>query len=99
MIFHPSTRPNRRVSVFGQLIAVCLIIVGCKFWLIASDSSPLPFLDQWKGEGAEVLRPWINGTLRITDLFAPFNEHRMVPTRLLALGLFEANAHQWDGHV
>jgi len=99
MIFHPSTHPDRRVSVFAQLIAVCLIIVGCKFWLIASDSSPLPFLDQWKGEGAEVLRPWINGTLRITDLFAPFNEHRMVPTRLLALGLFEANAHQWDGQV
>jgi hypothetical protein len=101
MHLHYSTFCRRHLSgvLLCQLAAVCLVIVGCKLWLIGSYGSPLPFLDQWKGEGAEVLRPWMEGELRPADLFAPFNEHRIVPTRVLALGLFEANARQWDVQV
>ncbi|MGB8168993.1 MAG: hypothetical protein WCF18_15960 [Chthoniobacteraceae bacterium] len=97
----PNTDTERRLpSGFAwQLVALVLVIVGCKLWLVASFSSPLPFLDQWKGEGAEVLRPWMKGELRITDLVAPFNEHRIVPSRVLLLGLFEGNARQWDSQV
>lgn len=83
----------------GQLAALFLLILGCKFWLIATYSSPLPLLDQWKGEGAEVLQPWMKGELRAGDLLAPFNEHRIVPTRILTLGLFAANGRQWDAQV
>jgi hypothetical protein len=92
---------DRRLShaVLGQLVAICLVVVGCKLWLIGSHGSPLPFLDQWKGEGAEVLRPWLKGVLGPADLVAPFNEHRIVPSRLLVLGLFELNARQWDSQV
>ncbi len=98
---HSPTISGRRLpgSILCQLAAVCLVIVGCKLWLIGSFSSPLPFLDQWKGEGAQVLRLWMNGNLHISDLLAPFNEHRIVPSRLLVLAIFEANARQWDAQV
>lgn len=98
----PSPTPTERrqaTRLIWQLVALALVIVGCKLWLIASYSSPLPFLDQWKGEGAEVLRPWVKGELHAGHLFAPFNEHRNVPSRVLLLGLFEANARQWDAQV
>ena len=97
----PPTAPARRLSgsILWQLAALCLVILGAKLWLIGSYSSPLPFLDQWKGEGAQLLRPWMQGGLRVGDLFAPFNEHRILPGRLLALALFEANARQWDAQV
>jgi len=97
----PSTVPAPRLSgsVLWQLVAICLIILGGKLWLIGTYSSPLPFLDQWKGEGAELLRPWMKGELRAADLFVPFNEHRILPTKLLVLALFEANQHQWDAQV
>lgn len=96
-----TTATKRRPSglVVWQLVAVALIIMGCKLWLIGSYGSALPFLDQWKGEGAELLRPWMKGSLRASDLFAPFNEHRIVPSRVLVLGLFEANSRQWDSIV
>ncbi len=98
---HPTVVPDPRPSgpLWWRLVAVCLIILGCKLWLIASHGSPLPFLDQWKGEGAEVLRPWLKGELRVAGLLAPFNEHRIVPSRLLVLALFEGNARQWDSQV
>lgn len=101
MIVHSPTASSRQPSrsLLWPLAGLLLIIIGCKLWLVASFSSPLPFLDQWKGEGAEVLRPWMKGDLRADDLVAPFNEHRILPTRLLTLGLFAGNAGQWDAQV
>ena len=95
----PVSTHRRAASVLWQLAAICLLILGAKLWLIGTYSSPLPFLDQWKGEGDQLLRPWMRGELRLADFFIPFNEHRILPTRLLVLALFEANARQWDAQV
>ena len=73
-----------------------LTVVGARFWLISVFGSPLPFLDQWDAEAATLFKPWLEGTLRWTDLFVPHNEHRIVLSRLLALGLVQLNG-QWDG--
>jgi hypothetical protein len=83
---------------FGLLpwIALLAIIIGARLWLISGYGSALPFHDQWDGEAARVFKPWLENTLRWPDLFAPHNEHRLVLTRLLALGLLQANG-QWDG--
>jgi hypothetical protein len=93
--------PERRLSssLLWQLAAVCLIILGCKLWLISTYSSPLPFLDQWKGEGTQVLHPWMRGDLRVDQLFQPFNQHRIVLSRLLVASLFTLNTGQWDSQV
>ncbi len=90
---------NPRPLPIWALLGVVLIIVGCKLWLVASFSSPLPFLDQWKGEGKELVQPWLHGQFQPSDTFKPFNEHRILPSRLLVLGLFQANAGQWDAQV
>jgi hypothetical protein len=78
-----------------QYLALFLVVVGARLWLVFLYGSPLPILDQWDGEAASVFKPWIDGMLSISDLFRPHNEHRLVLSRLLALGLLSLNG-QWD---
>jgi hypothetical protein len=45
-----------------------------------------------------MIAPAREGTLRLSDLFVPHSEHRIVPTLALCLGL-EQWSGQWDGRV
>lgn len=63
--------------------------------MIDSLGSSLPLLDEWNGQGTALLKPWVEGTLHFADLFTPHNEHRIVLSRILTLGLFWLNG-QWD---
>jgi len=63
--------------------------------MVDALGSSLPILDEWNGQGADLLKPWMEGTLRFAHLFNPHNEHRIVLSRILTLGLFWLNG-QWD---
>jgi hypothetical protein len=78
-----------------QGLALVAFIVGARLWLISGFGSALPIHDQWDAEAAFLFKPWLENTLRWSDLFSPHNEHRIVLSRLLALGLLQANG-QWD---
>jgi hypothetical protein len=95
-----SGQPSRRIawSTAAKLLGTCLLILGGKFLVLRMCSSPLPVFDQWQAEGQYLLRPWLRGELHLGDLFAPWAQHRIVWTRLLALGLFQLNG-QWDTQV
>jgi hypothetical protein len=90
-----SVAASRRLLTTAQFFGLFLVVFGARLWLIQHYGNALPFWDQWDGEGALVLKPWIEGNLSLGALFAPHNEHRIVLTRLLALGLFNLNG-QWD---
>ena len=75
-----------------------LLILGGKFCVLRMCSSPLPVFDQWESEGQQLLQPLLHGQLRVSDLFAPWSQHRIVWTRLLALAAFYLNG-QWDTQV
>lgn len=49
----------------------------------------MPFWDQWDAEGDWLLRPWVEGHFKMSDLWFPQNEHRLVPSHILTLLLFE----------
>lgn len=76
-------------------VALFLIVLGERLWMVDALGSSLPILDEWNGQGTDLLKPWVEGTLRLTHLFNPHNEHRIVPSRILTLGLFWLNG-QWD---
>jgi hypothetical protein len=63
--------------------------------MIDSLGSSLPLLNEWNSQGTALLKPWVEGTLHFADLFTPHNEHRIVLSRVLTLGLFWLN-EQWD---
>jgi hypothetical protein len=87
--------PKMHPSTWVPWVALLGIILGARLWLISGYGSALPILDQWDAEGAYLFKPWLENTLRWPDLFSPHNEHRIVFSRLLALGLLAANG-QWD---
>jgi hypothetical protein len=81
------------------LLLLFLLIVTGRAVFVSLFGESLPYWDQWDAEGAFLIKPWLEDTWGVGQLFAPHNEHRVVFTRLLALGLFEANQGQWDNMV
>jgi hypothetical protein len=76
------------------LAGALAIILGAKLWLISVYGTSTPFWDQWV-EPNQIYRPYLTGGLNLSGLIAPHNEHRILLTRLIALGLFAAEG-RWD---
>lgn len=85
--------PGRRVATL--LAAIACTVFGSRLIVISAFGSPVPLLDQWDGEGALLYSPYLRGTLSFASLFAPHNGHRILVTRLLALGHLEL-AGEWN---
>lgn len=81
-----------------RIAGFCVLLLAGKLWFLHVAGSDLPTWDQWDAEGEVVLRPWLEGWMRAKEIFHPHNEHRLVTTKLYALGLFLANG-QWDASV
>ncbi len=73
------------------LFGMALLIMGAKLWLIDAIGNSTPYTDQWDAEASQLYKPWIEGTLELSDILAPHNEHRIIPTKLLALWLVNIN--------
>jgi len=72
-----------------------LAVVGAKCCIISVYGSPTPFWDQWEGKAASIYQPYLTGALRLSDLIAPHNEHRILITRLWSWLLLELNGY-WE---
>ena len=78
------------------IVLVVFIAVALPRWYyIENYAVSLPFYDQWDAEGDFLLKPWIQGKLSISALWQPHNEHRIFPTRLLAILAFEMTGY-WN---
>lgn len=75
--------------------AAALMVIGAKAWMVGRYGSPTPFWDQWDAEGAILYPKYFGGTLRLGDLIAAHNEHRIAVTRLWSLLLVELGG-SWD---
>ncbi|HBK44980.1 MAG TPA: hypothetical protein DDZ67_00805 [Xanthomonadaceae bacterium] len=80
--------------VLAGVVFACAL--GSHLLYVYHFAAAIPFWDQWDAEGRGLLRPWIEGTLRPAALFQPHNEHRIFPTRLLTLLVFELNGGTWN---
>ena len=87
----PTNLPNDSFKHFiAWLVALFLVVVGAQLWVVQLYGSPLPMWDQWF-EADLFFRPWVEGHLTWEHFVAPFNEHRILFTRLLDLGLIRLN--------
>jgi hypothetical protein len=70
-----------------------LILVGSRAVVINYAANPTPFTDEWDGEAAGLLKPYLAGALTVRDLFRPHNEHVIFFTRLLTLASFKLSGY------
>lgn len=93
---------SRMADLLGQAlpaVALFVAIVVGRVVFVSLYAESIPFWDQWDAEGAGLVKPWLEGSLHWGDLLAPHNEHRILLSRLISLGLFAANHGQWDNLV
>jgi hypothetical protein len=88
---HRHDEPHNRYIAPLAFLGFLLLVVGARWWLIHRYGSPVPFWDQWDGEAATLYGPYVKGDLSWDKLLEPHNEHRILTTRLFALGLFVLN--------
>jgi hypothetical protein len=77
------------------LVSLFLIVVGSRAIVINYAGNPTPYADEWDGEAANLLKPYLDGALTTRDLFRAHNEHVIFFTRLLTLGIFNLSGY-WD---
>jgi hypothetical protein len=77
------------------LASLFLIFLGSRAVTINYSGTSVPFLDEWDGEAASVLRPYIEGKLAISDLLGFFSEHIIFFTRIMALATLKVSGY-WD---
>lgn len=77
-------------------VGLCALLV--RLWYVQHFAVSVPFWDQWDAEGDRLLKPWVEGTYTLPQLVKMHNEHRILPTRLSTLLLFELTG-RWDNLV
>ena len=77
------------------LTGLFFIVLAARLALIDRYPMPVPYWDQWDGEGWSLYLPYANAGLTWHQMFALHNEHRIFFTRVLALSLLLVNG-QWD---
>jgi len=91
----PTHIPEEAFKPFALwLAALFLVVLGAKLWVVQLYGSPLPLWDQWY-EADNFFRPWMAGHLTWGAFVAAHNEHRILCTRLLDLGVIQLNG-RWE---
>lgn len=78
-----------------MFVSLFLILIGSRAAIINYSGSSTPYLDEWDGDAAYLLKPYVRGNLTLGDLFSNFNEHVIFFTRLLVLVIFHVSGY-WD---
>ena len=84
-----------RIVRLGLIACLFAFVLGARWAVIDRYGMDLPEWDQWDGEGITLLAPWYQNQLTFSALFRPHNEHRVVLSKLVNLGLAAVNG-QWD---
>ena len=90
--FLRSLDSRRRTILFVSLF---LILIGARAVVINYAGNATPYADEWDGEAANLLKPYLRGELTIGDLFHAHNEHVIFFTRSLTLAIFKVSGY-WD---
>ena len=85
---------SRAATTIATLGLLALVVV--KMFVIGIAGASIPFWDQWDGEAAGLYKPWLEGSWTWHTFISPHNEHRLLPTRLVHLTLFEALGRRWN---
>ncbi|WP_266169944.1 hypothetical protein [Dyella subtropica] len=92
---------TRYARIGGRLTALaavmtCIIAALAHAAYVHLYGVEVPYWDQWGAEGLYLLKPWAEGQLTWQHLVAPWNEHRIMFTRVISIALYEASGKTWS---
>lgn len=87
---------DRAPNIQFLILLTVLCVLICRMLIIHEYGSDVPFWDQWDAEGWQLYKPWLEGNLKGSTLFAAHNEHRIFVTRVWNLFIFEVNGAVWS---
>lgn len=93
----PATTKSSRPA-WGWALGAAGLVFAARLHEIHLHTGDVPINDQWKIEAADVIAPWLDGTLRPGMFFIPHFEHVPALTRLLAW-LQVVVTGRWDPFV
>jgi hypothetical protein len=76
-------------------LSLFFVVAGSRAIVINYAGNSTPYGDEWDGDAANLLGPYLEGTLTIGDLLRFHNEHVIFFTRLLTLAIFNISGY-WD---
>ncbi|WP_298426027.1 hypothetical protein [Rhodoblastus sp.] len=82
-------------SLSLAVAGVFLLALASKLFLVHFAASQVPFYDEWDGEAAAVIKPFLEGHFSVADLFQHDNEHLIFFTRLLTILDLKISGY-WD---
>jgi len=85
----------RSGGILPGAIAGALLALAGHVALLRSFGTALPYRDQWKCTGVDILLPWAEGHLGWRNFFEPLNDHWPVLTRALSFMLVRLDG-QWN---
>ncbi len=88
-------RATLRSPMVLATLACISLVFGARLWLIGFAGNPTPFWDEWDAGAAFLFKPLLEHRLGLADLYRPQNEHHVLFSRLLMLGLYRL-VGTWD---
>ncbi|MCF2447451.1 hypothetical protein L0657_26085 [Dyadobacter sp. CY345] len=76
------------INILFYFIFAAVIIIP-RWYYLQKFGLSFPFWDQWDAEGEDVVRPLVEGRFKLSNLWLPHNEHRVLPTRIVTLICFK----------
>jgi hypothetical protein len=95
---NPSNQRLQRLAWIALLASLVLCVLGARWATVYRFGSDIPEWDEWDACAMHALLPYEEGREVVRELWAPHNEHRILPTKLLGLALVRLNG-QWDQRV
>jgi hypothetical protein len=86
---------NQQKPPYAMIAGFTLVIIGVRLHLVSNLGSHVPYWDDWMlGFILELYQR--HGFDSDLVFFSTSNQHRWIFTKLLNIGLYELNNHQWD---
>jgi len=91
--------PQHRRGRIGAFLALALVVLGGRLWVVAGAATDLPYWDQWFISFFQVVVPWMDGELRPWEMpLHTENEHHLLYQRFLTWGLLQVTG-RWEPGV
>jgi hypothetical protein len=88
---------NKNLLKEATILLFIIVVYSAKVWCLDRYPDCIGiWWDQWDAEVVGLYSKWMDGTLGLSDLFAPHNEHRIFLTRIYNLLLFHLKGDAWD---